>query len=101
MEGLLNLVFVDETAPRLVNPIELLNESIPELHVILDLQAYHSAIVALIDFVFILADEGVEEYFIVKRVDCRLFLLLLQHEEAGKDALFDSPVDKRAHFFLR
>ena len=77
MEGLLNLVFVDNAAPRLVNPLELRYQFIPKLYVILYLQADHSAIIALIDFVLILADESIEEYFIVKGVDCRLLLLLL------------------------
>ena len=101
MESLLDLSLIDHAVSNLVNPIELVNKKTFELLIIFDFETDDAAVVAFIDLVIVLADECIEEDFVVKRVNCSLLLLLLQQEESGENALFDSTMDKRAYFFLR
>ena len=101
MKSQFDLALVDDATPVLIDPVELLYQKISKLLVILDLLAHDSTKAALVDFVIVLADERVQENLVVQRINCSLFLLLLEHEEAGENAFLHRPVYEGTHLFLR
>jgi len=100
VQRLFNLALIYYAAATFVYPIELIYKKTFELLVILDFEAHDATVVALIDFIIILANESVQEYLIIQSIDGSLLLLLLKHKETCEDAFVHCSMDKCPNFFF-